>query len=123
MILVDTSIWIDHLREGSPGLTKALEGAWVLMHPFILGELACGNLRNREVLLGLLGELPTVPRATDPEVLVFIAEHALMGRGLGYLDVHLLASVVLAGDVRLWTRDRSLHKVAVELGVAHAEME
>ncbi len=120
MILVDTSIWIDHLREGSSALAKALEDAQVLMHPFVLGELACGNLRNREMLLGLLSELPTALRATDPEALIFIKERALMGRGLGYLDVHLLASVLLAGNARLWTRDKSLHTVAVELGVAHA---
>jgi predicted nucleic acid-binding protein len=120
MILVDTSVWIEYLRKGSPALAEALEEARVLMHPFILGELACGNLRNREKLLGLLSELPTAPRATDPETLTFIEEHALMGRGLGYLDLHLLASVVLAGDARLWTWDKPLHTVAVELGVAHA---
>ncbi|MBS3933208.1 MAG: type II toxin-antitoxin system VapC family toxin [Truepera sp.] len=120
MILVDTSVWIDHLRKGSPTLAKALEENRVLMHPFILGELACGNLRNREMLLGLLSELPTAPRATDPEALTFTKEHALMGRGLGYPDLHLLASVALADGARLWTTDKALHAVAVELGVAHA---
>jgi predicted nucleic acid-binding protein len=121
MILVDTSVWIHHLREGSPSLAEALENTRVLMHPFILGELACGNLKNREEVLQLLSELPKAPTATDPEALSFIGERTLMGRGIGYIDVHLLASVILAGNARLWTRDKRLAAVAVELGVAYAE--
>lgn len=121
MILVDTSVWIDHLREGSPALAEALEHARVLMHPFVLGELACGNLKNRSEVLELLDELPKAPTATDPEALSFIEGRALMGRGIGYLDVHLLVSVLLAGSVRLWTKDKRLAAVAAELGVAYAE--
>ena len=121
MMLVDTSIWVDHLREGVPALASALEQAGVLMHPFVRGELACGNLKNRREVLRLLGELPAAPLATDAEALAFIERRALMGRGLGYIDVHLLASVALAGGARLWTRDKRLAAVAADLKLAHAE--
>jgi predicted nucleic acid-binding protein len=85
------------------------------MHPFVLGELACGNLKNRSEVLRLLGDLPAAPTATDPEALGLIERRALMGRGIGYIDVHLLASAALAGVGRLWTRDRRLAAVAAEL--------
>ena len=120
MILADTSVWVDHLREGAPALAAALERAGVLMHPFVRGELACGNLKNRGEVLRLLGELPAAPLATDAEVLNFIERRPLMGRGLGYIDVHLLASVALAGSARLWTRDKRLATVATALNLAHA---
>ncbi len=115
MILVDTSVWIDHLRSGEPSLAAALEGGLVMMHPFVLGELACGNLANRSEVLELLGNLPAAPTATNAEALGFIERRALMGRGIGYIDVHLLASIALSGDARLWTRDRRLAAVATEL--------
>ena len=115
MILVDTSVWIDHLRSGEPALATALEGGRVMMHPFVLGELACGNLQNRREVLRLLNALPAAPTATDPEALDFIERRALTGRGLGYIDVHLLASTALAADARMWTRDRRLAAVAAEL--------
>jgi predicted nucleic acid-binding protein len=121
VILVDTSVWIDHLRSGEPALVTALEGGQVLMHPYVLGELACGNLKNRREVLRLLGDLPSAPTATDPEVLDFIERRALMGRGIGYIDVHLLASTVLEGVARLWTRDRRLDEVAAELDLAFEE--
>ncbi|MGH8564509.1 MAG: type II toxin-antitoxin system VapC family toxin [Gammaproteobacteria bacterium] len=121
MILVDTSVWVDHLREGVPGLAAALEQGSVLMHPFVLGELACGNLKNRREVLRLLGDLPGAPVATDPEVLDFIERRALMGRGMGYIDAHLLASVALVGTARLWTRDKRLAAVTAELKLAYAE--
>lgn len=121
MILVDTSIWIDHLRKGAPRLAAALEQGSVLMHPFVLGELACGKLKNRREVLRLLGDLPAAPVATDREALDFIEQRALMGRGMGYIDVHLLASVALAGSARLWTRDKRLSAVAAELDLAYAE--
>lgn len=120
MILVDTSVWVEHLRQGEPPLAAALEEARVLMHPFVLGELACGHLRNRAEVLRLLGSLPAAPTATDAEALGFIERHALMGRGIGYVDVHLLASAALATPARLWTRDRRLAAVAGELGLAWA---
>ena len=121
MILVDTSVWIDHLRSGEPALATALEGGQVLMHPFVLGELACGNLKNRGEVLRLLGALPAAPIATDPEVLGLIERRALMGRGIGYIDVHLLASAALADLGRLWTRDRRLAAVAAELELTFDE--
>jgi len=121
MILVDTSVWVDHLRAGAPALAVALEQGSVLMHPFVLGELACGNLKNRGEVLRLLGDLPASPLATDPEALDYIERRALMGRGIGYVDVHLLASVALAGAARLWTRDKRLAAVAADLKLAYAE--
>ena len=121
MILVDTSVWIDHLRSGELGLATALEGGRVLMHPFVLGELACGNLENRSEVLKLLGDLPVAPTATDSEALNFIERHVLMGRGIGYIDVHLLASAALDSVARLWTRDRRLSAAAAELELAYHE--
>lgn len=121
MILVDTSVWVEHLRKGAPALATALEQGTVLTHPFVLGELACGNLKNRGEVLQLLGELPGAPMATDAEALDFIERRALMGRGIGYIDVHLLASVALAGSARLWTRDKRLAVVAEDLELAYAE--
>jgi predicted nucleic acid-binding protein len=115
VILVDTSVWIDHLRSGESGLATALEGGRVIMHPFVLGELACGNLENRREVLRLLDDLPAAPTATEPEALDFIEHRALMGRGIGYIDVHLLASTALADDARIWTRDRRLVAAAAEL--------
>jgi predicted nucleic acid-binding protein len=119
MILVDTSVWIDHLRVGDEGLVTLLDSAQVLCHPFVVGELACGNLRNRGEALTLFGELPRVAVATDAEVLYFIEQHGLMGRGIGYIDAHLLAAVSLAGPARLWTRDKRLGAVATDLGLAY----
>lgn len=121
MILVDTSVWIDHLKAGEPKLAAALEGGLVVMHELVVGELACGNLRNREEVLSLLGRLPAVPVATHAEALTMIERHRLMGRGIGYVDVHLLASVALAGTARLWTRDRRLKAVAASLDVGFSE--
>lgn len=91
------------------------------MHPYVLGELAYGNLKNRREVLRLLGDLPSAPTATDPEVLDFIERRALMGRGIGYIDVHLLASTALESVARLWTRDRHVDEVAAELALAFEE--
>jgi len=117
MILVDTSIWIDHLRAGDEELVALLNSAQVLSHPFVVGELACGKLRSRDEVLTLIGDLPQVTVATDAEVLYFIEQHGLMGRGIGYIDTHILAAVSLAGPARLWTRDKRLDAVAVDLGL------
>jgi predicted nucleic acid-binding protein len=121
MILVDTSVWVDHLRAGVPALAAALERGEVLTHPFVLGELACRKLKNRREILGLLGDLPGAPIATDAEALDFIERRAIMGRGIGYIDVHLLASTVLADSAQLWTRDRRLADVADDLELIYAE--
>ena len=117
MILVDTSVWIDHLRSGDDAVVSLLNASRVLMHPFVLGELACGNLRNRDEVLGLLRDLPRMTVATDDEVLFFIERRALMGRGVGYVDTHLLAAAALDGSTRIWTRDKRLRMVAEELGL------
>ena len=115
MILVDTSVWIDHLRSGDQELVHLLLTTQVLIHPFIVGELACGNLNNRSVVLKLLADLPQVETATDMETLFFIEQHQLMGRGIGYVDAHLLASTYLGSAIKIWTRDRRLTLLAAEL--------
>ena len=115
MILVDTSVWIDHLRTGDDKLVQQLNSSNVLMHPFVLGELACGNLNNRKEILTLLKDLPKSSVATDNEVLFFIEQHNLMGRGVGYIDTHLLAAVALNGSAKLWTRDKRLRAVCDSL--------
>ena len=122
MMLVDTSVWIDHFRQGDAALTTALEAGQVWKHSFVLGELACGNLRSRVEVLSLLQALRPMPLSTDKEVLFFIDQHELMGRGIGYVDVHLLASARLGGTL-LWTRDKRLDAVAAEMGLAHAETQ
>jgi len=121
VILVDTSVWVDHLHKGAPRLAAALDRGDVLIHPFVLGELACGNLKNRREVLRLLGDLPPAPMAEKSEALELIERRALMGRGIGYVDVHLLASVTLSHGAHLWTRDRRLAGVAAELKLAYIE--
>lgn len=120
MILVDTSVWIDHLRRGEDDLVTALEAEQVLTPPFVVGELACGNLKNRSELLSLWQELPRAVVASEAEVLGFIEQRKLMGRGIGYLDVHLLASAALT-EVQLWTRDKRLAAVGGELDLSLKE--
>ena len=119
MILVDTSVWVDHLRRGDARLIALLESASVLIHPFIIGEIACGSLADRETVLELLQDLPTAAVADPDEVLVFLDRHRLHGKGLGYVDMHLLASAALTAGIKLWTRDKRLHGVAQTLGCAH----
>jgi hypothetical protein len=121
MILVDTSVWVDHLRRGDAELGAALDANVVVIHPFVIGELACGLFKSRGPLLGLLRSLARLAAATNEEALEFLERHRLMGRGLGYIDVHLLAAAALQGDARLWTRDKRLKRVAVEMGLAHLE--
>ena len=118
MILVDTSVWVDHLRRGDVQLADLLKRAQVVMHPFVLGELACGGLRGRATILELLAELPPTEVADGAEVLRFIELQNLHGNGIGYVDVHLLASVALTHGAKLWTRDKKLHAVALDLRCA-----
>jgi hypothetical protein len=117
VILVDTSVWIDHLRRGNHRLTEALENGLVASHPFVIGELACGTIRRRGELLALLAKLEATPVVAHEEALRLLEERRLMGRGVGWVDLHLLASSLLAG-VPLWTLDRRLTSVARELGIA-----
>lgn len=119
MILVDTSIWIDHLRSGSPALAALLQTDAVCTHDFVIGELACGNLRRRAELLSLLQSLPRLSAATEDETLFFIEQQQLMGRGIGYIDAHLLAAAVIR-NVPIWTKDKRLKAIAEESAWAYA---
>ena len=116
MVLVDTSVWVDHLQRGDEALAELLRADEVACHPFVIGELACGGLGNRAEVLRLLSALPSAPKVEDAEALAFIERHGLMGRGLSLVDVHLLASCALAG-VGLWTRDRTLARAAERMGL------
>jgi predicted nucleic acid-binding protein len=118
VILADTSVWIDHLRKGNVLLTALLENASILAHPFVMGETALGNLRRREFVLGAMADLPRAIVASEEETLRLIENETLFGRGIGYIDAHLLASVRLTAGSRLWTSDRRLQSVAHDLGVA-----
>ena len=117
MTLVDTSVWIDHLHRSDEELVRRLHDGRVVCHPFVVGELACGVLRDREAMLAFLSNLPTVAKADDDELLLFIDSHRLMGKGMGLVDVHLLASCLLSG-VNLRTHDGNLARAAVTLGCA-----
>jgi len=110
-VLVDTSVWVDYLRSGDSEMTNLLNSNRVVMHPMIIGELACGYLNNRKSLLALWSSLNSVPSASHNEVLYFIEHHQLMGKGIGYVDAHLLASVSLTTSTSLWTLDKRLARV------------
>lgn len=120
MILVDTSIWVEHLRLASAILTELLDHGEILGHPFVIGELALGNLRRRDPFLGDLRDLPQAIVADDDEVFRMIDRQALFGRGIGYVDAHLLAAARLTAGSKLWTRDRRLQSVAAQLGLTAA---
>jgi predicted nucleic acid-binding protein len=117
MILVDTSVWIDHFHHSDEDLKKLLLSNQVCIHPFVLGELSCGNIRNRKEVLSLLRTLKSIDLVLDEEVYLFIEERKLFGKGLGFIDIHLLASAMIH-HVPIWTRDKSLKRVTVELGIA-----
>ena len=117
MILVDTSVWVDHLRSGEESLSALLNGGQVLSHPFVIGELACGNLRNRAEVLDLLQKLPQAPLASQEEVLFFVESNALMGQGIGFIDAHLLASAALVDASCIWSYDKSLTRVASDMNL------
>jgi len=118
LILVDTSVWVDHLRRSDARLVDLLERSAVVMHPFVVGEIACGSLQDRVSILELLQDLPAAAVAESDEVLRFIDHHVLHGKGIGYVDVHLLASVALTEGARIWTRDKKLRSIAEALGCA-----
>lgn len=120
MILVDTSVWIDHLRGTDAPLSELLNEGRVCMHPHVLGEIALGSLKNRAVVLESMRDLPQAAVATDEEVFRFIEDHALFGLGIGYTDAHLLAATKLSPGTQLWTRDRRLSTVSARLGLAYA---
>jgi predicted nucleic acid-binding protein len=116
-VLVDTSVWIDHLNRGEPHLVELLNQGLAAIHPFVVGELACGNLRNRNEIMDLLCGLPTATKADDEEILQFISRQKLHGKGLGFIDVHLLAACRI-DRTRLWTRDKRLLAAAASVQVS-----
>lgn len=118
MILLDTSVWIDHYRHANETVVTLLNDTAILTHPFVVGELACGNLRDRKKTLLLHQLLPAAVPTRDDEVLAFIEANDLPGKGIGYVDAHLLASTVLTSGALIWTHDKRLADVARELGIA-----
>ena len=118
MILVDKSVWIDHFHHSDEALKKLLLSNQVCIHPFILGELSCGNLTNRKEVLSLLRALRRIDLVLDEEVYILIEDRKLFGKGLGFIDMHLLASALIH-HVPIWTRDRSLKRVARDLGIGY----
>ena len=121
MILVDTSVWVDHLRKDDSGMRILLDGGRVLLHPLVIGELAMGNMNRRDFVLKALRKLPQALVAREEEVLQFVSARRLFGLGIGYIDAHLLTSVQLTLGASLWTRDRRMFEVAGKLGVAIAK--
>lgn len=119
MVLVDTSVWIDHLAKGEPRLADLLESEQVATHPFVIGELACGRITRREEVLSCLAALPRATEASSAEVLHLLEKRRLPGKGLGWIDVHLLTSALIDG-LGFWTRDRRLADAARGLGVPRA---
>lgn len=116
MVLVDTSVWINHFHDDNPTLRTLLLEVEVACHPFIIGELACGNLKNRKEVLALLETLPASQVVTAEEFRHFLERNLIMGQGIGFVDVHLLASAKLS-NIRIWTEDKKLKKVAHDLGL------
>ncbi len=118
MLLVDTSVWIDHFRKSNEQLEEVLNNGDIMCHPFIIGELACGNIKNRKEILSLMKELPMSYKASHDEIFELIERRKLMGRGLGFIDMHLIASAFLS-NVCLWSFDKNLNKIAIELKIAY----
>lgn len=119
MILIDTSVWIEHLSKGSRIIEDLLKTSKALIHPFVIGEIACGNLADRAEILSLLNDLPTLPVAAESSVLYFIEQNQLMGLGIGYIDAHLLTATALEPPTRLLTLDKRLKAAAEALNLSY----
>ena len=119
MVLIDTVVWVDHFHSNDEHLSMLLENEQIVMHPMVIGELAMGNLANRQRTLEDYAKLPEITVATHVEVLFFIEHHQLMGTGISYVDANLLASVIAYGDTKLWTRDRRLNEAATKFDVEY----
>lgn len=117
-ILVDTSVWINHLREGDKNLTQLLEQGLVACHPFIVGEIACGGIKNRHEIINLLNDLPSTEILDHSDIIEFIENRKIMNKGIGYIDVHLLGSA-LVSDTPLWTFDKALRKIAIQFSIGY----
>lgn len=120
MVLADTSIWIDHFRKGNDKLVSLLDAEEAAIHPFVLGELACGNLANRKEIIALLHALPDATEVEDDELLLFIEHRRLMGRGIGLIDAHILASCCIDSCL-LWTGDKRLQVLAKEMNIEFSQ--
>ena len=120
MILVDTSVWIDHLLSPEAHLRELLDAREVLVHAMVVGEISCGRLRNREEVLRRLSELPAVDECEHAEVRLMIERRGLMGRGISFIDAHLLCSVLCHRGTVIWTRDQRLRRIADDFGVAYS---
>ena len=120
MILVDSSVWMDHFRKSIRRLAALLDAEDICIHPFVIGEVACGNLKNRKEIIALLHALPSVQKAHDDEILFFIERHGLSGRGVGLIDVHLLASCLIE-HCYIWTADKRLHTLAAEMHIESSQ--
>ncbi len=120
MILADTSVWIDHLRRGDPTLGRLLTAGQILGHPAVVGEIGLGSIANRQEILDLLSNLPQAVPATHNEVMAYLDARHLFGLGIGYVDLHLLASTALTSAAELWTTDKRLRAVAADLGLLAA---
>lgn len=118
MILPDTVIWIDHIRKKDEQLAKLLRADRVLLHPFVLGEIALGSMTRYDALIDALTTLKPAPAASDEDVRFMIKRHRIMGTGIGYVDAHILASTILTPGASIWTRDKRLYTVAQRIGVA-----
>ena len=117
-ILVDTSVWINHLREGDQNLSHLLEQGLVACHPFIVGEIACGGIKNRQEIINLLNDLPSTEILDHSDIIDFIESRKIMNKGIGYIDVHLLGSA-LVSDTPLWTFDKALRKIAIQFSIGY----
>ena len=121
MILADTSVWVAHFRTSHAALSQLLHDRRILTHPYVIGELACGNLSRQSEILESLQRLPSAPVASHPEVLYFIEQNRLMGLGIGYVDAHLLASAALEPPTQIWTHDKRLAAAAQGMRLAHTD--
>lgn len=118
VILIDASVWIDHIRSAESVILKLVDAREVLCHPFVIGEVAMGQFRNRRTFLSDLRKLRGAEVADDDEVMALVERHSLFGRGIGYVDAHLLASVFLTPEAKLWTRDKRLNEAAKRMNLA-----
>lgn len=116
MILADSLIWIDHLRSNDPKLQELLENEEIVIHPFVIGELSLGHIPRYDDIMKMLSDLPVIARADDGEVRHLIRSRKLFGTGIGYVDAHILASVMISSFDRLWIRDRRLYRIAETIG-------
>lgn len=118
MLLVDTAIWVDHIRKSDDDLERLLDDEMVLVHPFVVGEIALGLMKNLDLVVARLRKLPAAPIVKPDEVIALVKKAKLQGSGIGYVDAHLLASTLLTPGTKLWTRDRRLQAAAQRLAIA-----